>query len=370
MIKELIDLDYNKLRPLRSWNTEITSYEKYLNDRYTNWKQSVSVGQSPNEYAKPTAVQLELTSRCNQRCLTCYNRSGANETFTHGSELSVKEWQDVAHQLCELGVFQVIVSGGEPTILGDDLFRIMDIFHEAGARFLLITNGMLLDRRRVERLARYGYHYLQISMDGATPELHDYVRQAAGSWHRAVHGAMLAREAGIPLVIAHTVTKTTVSTLPDMVDLAFLLGAERIILGIFMYSGRAILNESELSLSKEETSKYYSIFEQKSRQYHATQLMEVYDSLDEAVSFRLQIMLPNNVMLIRPNGDVKVDCALPFTIGNVRSQPLVDIWNQQGKSIHTNPRLHEYVKQIRSEEDIKRLRPRPYVDPDIRLELI
>ncbi len=37
----------------------------------------------------------------------------------------------------------------------------------------------------------------------------------------------------------------------------------------------------------------------------------------------------NDVLLIRPNGDVKFDCIAPFKIGNLKEETLQDIWNKK-----------------------------------------
>ena len=373
MDRELLNLDWSNLRPLRTLRDsggngkKNFTWEKYLKTVERHNRQLRKGQQLPDEFGSPLGCQLELTARCNQRCIMCYNRSGAEETFPHGKEMSVDEWLDVAGQLRKMGVFQVIISGGEPTLLGDDLFRIMDVFRDEPVRFLVITNGMLLDRDTVKRFAQYRYNFMQISIDGASPEVHDYLRQAKGGWQKAVRGARLVKEAGIPLVIAHTVTAQNLSTLRDMVELAFYLGAARIILGIYMYSGRAILHNKTLSLSEKERQEYWRLFEELSKEYTDAERMEVYDAMDEAAAFRLGVIQPNQVMLIRPGGDVKVDCALPFTIGNVRSEPLKDIWAKRGKSIHRSPQVRDYVKKIRSENDLLTVRPRPYVDEDLRI---
>lgn len=72
----------------------------------------------PDNYKYPTGVQLELIYKCNHRCIHCYNKSGgAHEE----KELNIEQWKAIAERLGELGIFQCVISGGEPTLLGDDL---------------------------------------------------------------------------------------------------------------------------------------------------------------------------------------------------------------------------------------------------------
>jgi len=55
---------------------------------------------------------------------------------------------------------------------------------------------------------------------------------------------------------------------------------------------------------------------------------------------------PNSGGIIRPNGDFRLDCMAPFTIGNVLEQPLDYIWKEKGEHAWNNPKVMEYVKSI------------------------
>ena len=95
------------------------------------------------------SLQFELTSQCNMACKHCYNNSGCNKKR---DAMTSDKWVLFSEYLVKHGgVFECILSGGEPLLLGDDLFRIMDILHDDGTIFYLITNGYLLTREMVER---------------------------------------------------------------------------------------------------------------------------------------------------------------------------------------------------------------------------
>ena len=147
--------------------------KNYLKRYYSGMMNQYKSGVIPRSYERPTGAQLELTYKCNQRCRHCYNKSGE---CTDKSELSIDEWKKVARELGELGIFQCVLSGGEPTLLGDSLFEIMDILNEYGVKFIVITNGMLINEKNIEKFKKYRYSWFQVSIDGSRPELHDYVR--------------------------------------------------------------------------------------------------------------------------------------------------------------------------------------------------
>ena len=96
-----------------------------------------------------------------------------------------------------------MLTGGEPFLLPD-----IDELVAACTSVLpttLLTNGMLLHGRRLERLRRMDRERLalQISLDSPTPELHDSHR-GAGSWARAVEGIHTAQSEGFRVRVAAT----------------------------------------------------------------------------------------------------------------------------------------------------------------------
>ena len=92
--------------------------------------------------------------------------------------------------------------------------------------------------------------------------------------------------------------------------------------------------------------------------------MQVAVSSEEVLGLRTKLIEPNGVVLVRPNGDVKIDCVAPFKIGNVRTSSVKDIWNNIGRNVWEHPRLIEYVKSIKSYDDLLKVRPRINVDED------
>lgn len=331
------------------------NYIKYCVDAVSIKQESRKI---PYLYENPIAIQLELTDKCNQKCIHCYNQSGTNCEST--KELTIDEWKNVANESSRMGVFQYIISGGEPTILGSKLFDIMNILHESRATFIFISNGMLINEENIENFAKYRYNWFQLSIDGSRPEIHDFIRGAT-SFNKVVKAANLVKQAGLPLVIAHCVMKRNIDDLEEMIDVAYLLGASRIIVGPFSNMGRAVLNNEDIAITQEEILRVYEIIEKKAIQYIG--LMEVAIPAEEVFSLRTKLIEPNQVLLVRPNGDVKFDCVSPFTIGNVRQNTLREIW-RYGKQVHMHPRLEQYVMQIKSQSDLLTVKPRINVDPD------
>ena len=162
--------------------------KKNIQDLKENMQRLKVEGGYPKRFTYPTILQFELTGQCNLACKHCYNRSGDEDRETL---MTPDKWCELARQIVkDGGIFQCIISGGEPLLLGDKLFDIMDILHDDGTSFVVITNAFLLTPEKVKRFVKYRYFWFQVSIDGHCADIHDSFRGVPGSWKRAVYGAL------------------------------------------------------------------------------------------------------------------------------------------------------------------------------------
>lgn len=284
------------------------------------------------------SLQFELTSHCNLACKHCYNDSGSSHT---PDIMDSQKWISFAKYLVQQGgIFECILSGGEPLLLGNELFDIMDVLHEDGTLFFLITNGYHLNKTIAERLKKYQYHKIQISIDGVTPEYHDSFRQKAGSWKNAVDGAFAISNIGIPLKIAHCVTPYNIHDIDDMCALAYSLGASSIMVGELCLSGRAAINH-DLLLSNAERECLFKKVTENLLRYKGKMLVKCSHSVKEGL-LRHQNS-PNSGAIIRPNGDIRIDGMAPFVVGNILSGDFAEIWTKKIFESWTTPKVLEYI---------------------------
>lgn len=300
----------------------------------------------PNFFSMPIGVQLELTSSCNLYCKHCYNSSGGKQPK---DKMDIDSWLSLIEDInMHGGIFQCILSGGEPLLLRDNLYKIMDPLHYNGTGFILITNGMLVNRSVVKSLQKYRYYWVQVSIDDALPTQHDLFRGVTGSWDKATEAAFLISSAGLPLRIAHSVTPANIERLQDMIDIAFQLGASSIVCGPVMSSGRATLNNSFSLNSNNDTflAKLYTIIEKNQNDYQGK--MDILSSANLKLDFKRKTNQPNSAIVIRPNGDVRIDCTMPFVVGNVLKDSIFNIWKNKGKFCWSNPKVEQYISELDS----------------------
>ncbi|MGZ5441508.1 MAG: radical SAM/SPASM domain-containing protein [Thermoanaerobaculia bacterium] len=306
----------------------------------------------PPVYRTPLTVQMELTHRCNLRCLMCYNRSGSDPVGY--VELSDDEWMEQARQFLALGVCEVIISGGEPFLRPRLLLRLLDLFKERGAIVHLITNGWLVTPELAGRLATYRFGFIQVSIDGHVPAIHDRIRQVPGSWQRATRTLQMLSSQGLPCRIAHTIVKENYQALPEMVDLSIFLGAKAVVLGRVLAQGRGCENHDSLALGPEESEEFYALFQKEKARKSA------YLTLVLGMETHQQIMesyiMPNRAIILRPNGDVRLGCLAPFAYGNVRERSLKEIWEQGAARGYLHPEVVTYIRDILTEGEAEAVR--------------
>ncbi|WP_321334501.1 pyrroloquinoline quinone biosynthesis protein PqqE [Breoghania sp.] len=195
----------------------------------------------------PLGMLVELTHRCPLQCGYCSNPLNLLKA---DRELDTATWLSAFAQAEALGVRQVHLSGGEPT-LRTDLEALVFCLSGLGIYTNLITSAVTLTRDRLFALRDAGLDHIQVSFQGARPETTELVGRyrAAHEKKRAV--ARWAREAGLPLTINAPIHRMNIEEVPEFVDLALELDAERLEIANVQYYGWAYLNRANLLPDRE-----------------------------------------------------------------------------------------------------------------------
>ncbi|WP_219413841.1 mycofactocin radical SAM maturase [Pseudonocardia nigra] len=168
----------------------------------------------------PICLTWELTYACNLECAHCLSSSGRRDP----RELSTAQCEAVIDELQRMQVFYVNIGGGEPTIR-PDFWHLLEyaVAHQVGVKFS--TNGSRITPERARFLAGTDYVDVQISLDGATAEVNDYVR-GPGSYDTAVTALTNLRDAGFrDAKISVVCTRDNIGQLDDFAALAETYGA-------------------------------------------------------------------------------------------------------------------------------------------------
>ena len=224
-------------------------------------------------------------------------------------------------------------------LLGDSLWEIMDILHNDGTVFNLISNGFLLDDKVLGHLKKYRFYWVQISIDNYIPELHDTFRGIKKSWVRAAQAAYKIALSGIPLRIASTITKQDLGHLEQFVQMAINLGASYYIIGEVMPSGRTFDNE-DILLSNDERDVFYEEMDDLLTKYKNE--ISILVSGSQRVQLEYASAGPIDGAIIRPDGNIRLDCTCPFIIGNILRDDIYTIWTEKA-NCWNNDLVKKYI---------------------------
>jgi MoaA/NifB/PqqE/SkfB family radical SAM enzyme len=138
-------------------------------------------------------------------------------------ELGLENVQRLVDEASELGFEKVFFTGGEPFIL-DDIYDML-AYSAARLETTVLTNAMLLRGKRLDRLCAVATDNLsvQVSLDGARPEIHDAYR-GKGTWRKTVEGIQLLQRNGFRVCISTTETPANAAYLDELAALVRDLG--------------------------------------------------------------------------------------------------------------------------------------------------
>jgi len=162
---------------------------------------------------------IELTYRCNLDCFFCYNDVGLR-----GVPLSAAKYIRLFEDLRDLGTMNLTLSGGEP-LAHPEFFTLGRKARELDFVVRVKSNGHALRGRLARRLREEVDPFLvEISLHGASPEVHDRQTRVPGSFARLMSNLREMQALGLRLKLNCPVTKWNEHELGGMFALADELG--------------------------------------------------------------------------------------------------------------------------------------------------
>lgn len=174
-----------------------------------------------NQVYKPLNAQIELTLRCNARCVFCsiWQRDFQKEIQ---QEMSTSEVKHIIDELEKLGVQVVNFTGGEPT-LRNDLPELISYVKSKGMMPTIATNGFTL-----YELVKSGkindIEWVMVSLDWPDAENHDKYR-GIKIFDKTVKGIRALVLEGKAAQISTVITKENLNKMEEMCKFAHDLGA-------------------------------------------------------------------------------------------------------------------------------------------------
>jgi MoaA/NifB/PqqE/SkfB family radical SAM enzyme len=290
--------------------------------------------------AAPLYVAWQITNECNLACLHCIEESGPGKAFP--DELDREQALHVVDELMANQVPYLSFSGGEP-MLHPHFFEMVGRVTSRGAQLKIETNGHYLDPENCRSLKALGVKAVQVSLDGATSATFGRMR-VRGDFDKTLDGIRNLRAAGVPVEINFSPASFNIHQAARIVDLAYELGAVSFYSGRTMFTGNAVKAWRHLAVSDEEYVEYFRILKAKREEYRGRMRVDYHEAgLLEELRYRLGH--PAALLIVLPNGLVKLINALPFICGDLRTDSLATVWNNFRRAWH-DPRVSQFVDEL------------------------
>ena len=264
--------------------------------------------------AVPLSVHVDLTMRCNERCVHCYR------VIEDRQELTTAEVKALLADLARAGTLYLTFSGGE-VFLRRDLFELIAEAKRLRFDLRLKSNALLITAERARRLRELGVRQVDVSIYSVEPAIHDAVTKIPGSLARSLAALGRLREAGVGVKINCPLMRSNVGGYREVRALAERLGVacgidpmitarndgdtSTVPLRIGRADLRRVLSDSSLNPEPPPTA-----------------VPAERPDLDDVLCGA-----GHNAAYVSAYGDVMPCVALPLACGNIRETPFVAIWS-------------------------------------------
>ena len=282
---------------------------------------------------KISALQFELSSRCNERCIHCYI---PNNKKDHGFDMPTAKIKSILDEFSALGGIHVTLSGGE-AFLHKDIIEIAEYCREKDLKITILSNLISLKDEQIERLKAVNLSLIQVSLYSMDADVHDFITTVKGSFKKTKAAIEKLVAADIPVQISCPIMKANKKGYDKVLDYAKTLKIKAQTDYIMM--ARADLDVDNLAnrLSIEETEQVIRDIIQHDSQYRDSTLQQL--PLSDEIQFNLERFKKQPVCgvgydncCIAANGDV-YPCAgwQDYVLGNVYKQSLKEIWENSNR---------------------------------------
>ena len=148
-----------------------------------------------------TNIHIEITSKCNERCIHCY--------IPHENKINNIDsalFYDILQQCKDMNLLHLTLSGGEP-MLHKNFCDFIRKCREYDFSVNVLSNLTLLNDDILEEMKANPLLGIQVSLYSMNPEIHDEITQMKGSFEKTKNAILKLIENDIPLQISCPIMK-------------------------------------------------------------------------------------------------------------------------------------------------------------------
>ena len=299
------------------------------------------------DYRAPLFLAWQLTNRCTGRCLHCCEESGPDKTWP--DEMTGEQALSLSHQIVELSIPYVAFGGGEPHGV-PHVFDMYEILARGGVEIKIETNGLDLNDGACDRLKDLKVSCVQISIDGASAAVHEKLRPGSG-YQPAWDAIDRLVKRGLEPELVFIPTRLNVADAVSVYEQAARRGVRTFVTGPMMRLGRAAAAWDSLACSEEDWAEAAMSLKAAAAALKGPRLAIYPWGIQHEMKTRAES--PQAMLLVVPNGKVKLLNALPFAVADLKTESLASAWPKVGAAWASNE-VQDFVRRAQSEPDLLR----------------
>jgi MoaA/NifB/PqqE/SkfB family radical SAM enzyme len=297
----------------------------------------------------------EITYKCNEACIHCYNPGAAHKKGDKNKRktdlLTRNETIKLLDDLVEIGVFRLLLSGGE-AFLHKDFFFILEEAKKRNFQVIIFTNGLLLDEKTLDRLENLYPDEIGITIYSDDDQRHDEVTRIGGSHEKSINALKELHKRGIRTHTKTPLMKETANDFEATRELSDSLGSRQTVDGYLVAGNDNNLDPIKLNLDINQIAELAFVkgspyFIDKSNNFGRRDR----DAKQSVCSAGI------NIMSITPNGKITTCPSLPLEVADLREKSMVEVWKDKDN-------VKQWKPQVRPSRIDNEVRAIKIFDPD------
>jgi len=205
-----------KVKPQNILNNFFSKIEGRLvkNLRYHNYRNRTT----PPPFADLNALVINVTTRCNFNCPHCL-RKPLDAAKTLKIDMPIELFEEILKGAKKLGYKKINFTGGE-AILHPQFKKLVELACRYGYYYTIVSNGWLYHKYWPIISENKRLLSIAFSVDGATAEVHDRVRNQPGSFEQVIEAIKFYKERGQEVVMATCLTPQNQHQISEIISLA------------------------------------------------------------------------------------------------------------------------------------------------------
>jgi len=293
-------------------------------------------GEYFNDQPQLTSLHIEITSKCNEKCLHCYIPQ-ENKT----NNIEPNSFYEILKQCENMKLLHLTISGGEP-MLHNKFCDFLKKCREYEFSINVLSNLTLLNEQIIDEMKANPLLGVQVSLYSMDHEIHDDITQVKGSFEKTKNAILRLVENDIPLKISCPILKQNKKCYGDVIKWGkkhkIHVGSDYVIIGRYNHT----IENLNYRLSLTEVSDVIKEISENDSEY----IPQMEDGAQKKMNISVNdfvCSVCHSSICIADNGNI-YPCAgwQDYTLGNMKHDSLKEVWD--------NSKEVNYLRNLRKKD--------------------